>query len=116
MKKEEREKRKAKLSLIAAFRYFLKGNMIFAFNGLVLYIIDTVFQLFPPLFQQVYTDNIITHKNPEWFTPLMVIYITLFLIEASVWIAFSILRRKNQAASEGVNTFVGIVEQRCRCN
>ena len=95
MKKEEM-KHKAKLSLIAAFRYFLKGNMIFAFNGLVLYIIDTVFQLFPPLFQQVYTDNIITHKNPEWFTPLMVIYITLFLIEASVWIAFSILRRKNQ--------------------
>ena len=97
MKKEEREKRKAKLSLIAAFRYFLKGNMIFAFNGIVLYIIDTVFHLFPPLFQQVFTDNIITHKNPEWFTPLMVIYITLFLIEVSVWIAFSILRRKNQA-------------------
>jgi ABC-type bacteriocin/lantibiotic exporter with double-glycine peptidase domain len=53
--------------------------------------------LFPPLFQQVFTDNIITHKNPEWFTPLMAIYITLFLIETSVWIAFSILRRKNQA-------------------
>ena len=97
MSKEERGKRKAKLSLIAAFRYFLKGNMIFAFNCVVLYIIDTVFQLFPPLFQQVFTDNIITHKNPEWFTPLMAIYITLFLIETSVWIAFSILRRKNKA-------------------
>ena len=89
-------KHKAKLSLIAAFRYFLKGNMIFALNGIVLYAIDTVFQLFPPLFQQVFTDNIITHKNPEWFTPLMAIYITMFLIEVSVWIAFSILRRKNQ--------------------
>ena len=65
MKKEEREKSKAKLSLIAAFRYFLKGNMIFAFNGIVLYIIDTVFHLFPPLFQQVFTDNIITHKHPQ---------------------------------------------------
>ena len=95
MKKEE-VKHKAKLSLIAAFRYFLKGNMIFALNGIVLYAIDTVFQLFPPLFQQVFTDNIITHKNPEWFTPLMAIYITMFLIEVSVWIAFSILRRKNQ--------------------
>ena len=95
MKKEE-VKHKAKLSLIAAFRYFLKGNMIFALNGIVLYAIDTVFQLFPPLFQQVFTDNIITHKNPEWFTPMMVIYITMFLIETSVWIAFSILRRKNQ--------------------
>jgi len=97
MKKEERGKGKAKLSLIAALRYFLKGNMIFALNGIVLYAIETVFQLFPPLFQQVFTDNIITHKNPEWFTPLMAVYITLFLIEASVWIAFSILRRKNQA-------------------
>ena len=95
MKKEE-VKHKAKLSLIAALRYFLKGNMIFALNGIVLYAIDTVFQLFPPLFQQVFTDNIITHKNPEWFTPLMAIYITMFLIEVSVWIAFFILRRKNQ--------------------
>jgi ABC-type bacteriocin/lantibiotic exporter with double-glycine peptidase domain len=94
--KKEEVKHKAKLSLIAAFRYFLKGNMIFALNGIVLYAIDTVFQLFPPLFQQVFTDNIITHKNPEWFTPLMAIYITMFLIEVSVWIAFSILRRKNQ--------------------
>ena len=65
MRNEEREKRKAKLSLIAAFRYFLKGNMMFALNGIVLYFIDTVFHLFPPLFQQVFTDNIITHKNPE---------------------------------------------------
>ena len=68
MRKEEKGKRKAKLSLIAALRYFLKGNMIFALNGIVLYAIETVFQLFPPLFQQVFTDNIITHKNPEWFT------------------------------------------------
>ena len=52
MKKEE-VKHKAKLSLIAAFRYFLKGNMIFALNGIVLYFIDTIIHLFPPLFQQV---------------------------------------------------------------
>jgi ABC-type bacteriocin/lantibiotic exporter with double-glycine peptidase domain len=53
--------------------------------------------IFPPLFQQVYTDNIITHKNPEWFTPLMAFYVLLFLIELAVWVTFSILRRKSQA-------------------
>jgi len=94
--KKEEVKHKTKLSLISAFRYFLKGNMIFALNGIVLYFIDTIFHLFPSLFQQVYTDSIITHKNPEWFTPLMAIYIMMFLVELSVWIAFAVLRRKNQ--------------------
>ena len=97
MKKEEREKRKAKLSLIAAFRYFLKGNMLFAFNGIIIVAIDSVACIFPSLFQQVYTDSIITHKNPEWFTPLIALYILLFVVELLVWIIFSVLRRKSQA-------------------
>ena len=96
MKTEQAKGKKSKLPLISAFRYFLKGNMIFALNGIVLYFIDTIFHLFPSLFQQVYTDSIITHKNPEWFTPLMAIYIMMFLVELSVWIAFAVLRRKNQ--------------------
>ena len=95
MKKEE-VKHKAKLSLISAISYFLKGNMIFALNGIVFSLIDSVASIFPPLFQQVYTDNIITQKSPEWFTPLMVLYVMLFLIELIVWITFSVLRRKSQ--------------------
>ena len=87
---------KPKLSLISAISYFLKGNMIFALNGIVFSLIDSVASIFPPLFQQVYTDNIITQKSPEWFTPLMVLYVMLFLIELIVWITFSVLRRKSQ--------------------
>ena len=97
MKSEQKQDRKPKLSMISAFRYFLKGNKLFALNGIVLYIINSVVILLPPLFQQVYTDNIITRKSPEWFTPLMTLYVLLFLIELAVWIAFSILRRKSQA-------------------
>ena len=82
---------------MSAFRYFLKGNMLFAFNGIVLIAIDSIICIFPPLFQQVYTDNIITQKNPEWFTPLIVIYILLFVVELLIWIGFSIVRRKSQA-------------------
>ena len=52
-----------KLTLIGAFRYFLKGNKLFALNGIVLYLINSVIILLPPLFQQVYTDNII-FNNP----------------------------------------------------
>ena len=85
------------LSMLSAFRFFLKGNMLFALNGIVVLAIDSVACIFPPLFQQVYTDNIITQKNPEWFTPLMVLYILLFVIELVVWIGFSIIRRKSQA-------------------
>ena len=83
--------------MVSAFHYFLKGNMLFAFNGIVIVAIDSVACIFPPLFQKVYTDNIITQKNPEWFTPLIVLYILLFVIELLVWIGFSIVRRKSQA-------------------
>ncbi|MBO4892266.1 MAG: ATP-binding cassette domain-containing protein [Prevotella sp.] len=83
--------------MISAFRYFLKGNILFALNGIVIVAIDSVACIFPSLFQQVYTDNIITQKNPEWFTPLIVLYILLFVFELLVWIGFSIVRRKSQA-------------------
>ena len=83
--------------MISAFRYFLKGNMLFAFNGIIIVAIDSIACIFPSLFQQVYTDSIITHKNPEWFTPLIALYILLFVVELLVWIIFSVLRRKSQA-------------------
>ena len=89
--------KKAGLPMISALRYFLKGNTIFALNGMILIAIDSVFCLLPPLFQQVYTDNIITRKNPEWFTPLLTIYVMLFVFQLLLWVAFCILRRKSQA-------------------
>ena len=85
------------LSTVAALKYMLKGNMLFAANGIVVYFIDMMACQFPPLFQQVYTDSIITHKNPEWFTPLLVLYILLFLFELAIWIIMSVVRRKSQA-------------------
>ena len=97
MKTGQTHEEKSKLSLIAALRYFLKGNMIFALNGIVVAGIDSVVKIFPSLFQQVYTDNIITQKNPEWCSPLLVLYFLLFVIELVVWVAFSIFRRKSQA-------------------
>ena len=81
----------------SALSYFLKGNILFALNGTVLIAIDSIACIFPSLFQQVYTDQIITHKNPEWFTPLISIYILLFALELLIWIVFSILRRQSQA-------------------
>ena len=97
MMAEKTRNRKAALSMVSALRYFLKGNMLFAFNGIIVLAINSIVNIFPPLFQQVFTDNIITQKNPEWFTPLIVLYILLFVLELAVWIGFSILRRKSQA-------------------
>ena len=97
MKTTKTTEQKPGLSIISAYRYFLKGNTLFALNGIVVYAIDSVAIVFPPLFQQVYTDNIITQKNPEWFTPLMTLYVLLFLLELLIWLAFSIIRRKSQA-------------------
>ena len=97
MSTRKAQERKSGLSMMAAFRYFLKGNMIFALNGMIIVAIDSVACIFPSLFQQVYTDNIITHKNPEWFTPLITLYILLFVIELAVWVGMSVLRRESQA-------------------
>ena len=70
---------------------------MFVVSGLVAYLIGNAVALLPPLFQQVYTDNVITHKNPEWFTPLLVLYILLFVLELAAWITLSIQRKKESA-------------------
>ena len=70
---------------------------MFVVGGMVAYAIGNAVSLLPPLFQQVYTDNIITHKNPEWFTPLLVLYILLFVLELAAWISLSIQRKKSSA-------------------
>ncbi len=96
MMKEHPTSQQKGLSMASAFRYFLKGNLIFALSGTILTAIDSVISIFPPLFQQVYTDNIITQKNPEWFTPLLTLFITLFVVELLLWLSFPVLRRKSQ--------------------
>ena len=95
--KEQQSKRKPGLSVLSALRYFLRGNLMFVVGGMVAYAIGNAVSLLPPLFQQVYTDNIITHKNPEWFTPLLVLYILLFVLELAAWISLSIQRKKSSA-------------------
>ena len=55
--------------------------------------IEAPSRIFPALFQKVYTDNIITQKNPEWFTPLLTIYVLLFVLVLTVWITLSVVRR-----------------------
>ena len=95
--KGQQPKRNSGLSVPSALRYFLKGNLMFVVCGMVTYAIGNAIALLPPLFQQVYTDNIITHKNPEWFTPLIVLYILLFVLELAAWISLSIQRKRNSA-------------------
>ena len=95
--KEQHKTKKNGLTVTEALRYFLKGNFMFVVSGFVAYIIGNAVSLLPPLFQQVFTDNIITRKNPEWFTPLLVVYILLFVLELAAWITLSIQRKKDSA-------------------
>ena len=91
------KKTKSELSLLGALKYFLKGNMVFATSGLIIYLMEAPSRIFPALFQKVYTDNIITQKNPEWFTPLLTIYVLLFVLVLTVWITLSVVRRPSFA-------------------
>ena len=91
------KKTESELSLLGALKYFLKGNMVFATSGLIIYLMEAPSRVFPALFQKVYTDNIITQKNPEWFTPLLTIYVLLFVLVLTVWITLSVVRRPSYA-------------------
>ena len=79
---------------IGLIRNFLRGNAGFIPMSIVIYLIDTVVVILTPMFQQVYTDNVITRKNPEWFTPLVICYFSLFLIQLISWLAIQPLRKR----------------------
>ncbi len=81
-------------STIALMTRYMKGSMGIVVVISVLYFIDMFSYLIPPFIQQVFTDNIITNKNPEWFTPLIIIYILLFVLELTVWLFMNVRRRR----------------------
>ena len=90
------------MSTITLIRRFNRGCQGFFIVTFLLLIGDMASYLLPPFFQQVYTDNIITHKNPEWFTPMMVFYILLFVLELSMWLLLNPVRRR-EFAKLGIN-------------
>lgn len=67
-------------STFTLMRRFLKGNWGIVWVTLSIYLINSIIVTLIPLFQQVYADNVITRKNPEWFMPLMICYTTLLLL------------------------------------
>ena len=81
-------------STVELMRRFLRGNAGFIPVSIAIYLIDTLVVIFTPLFQQVYADNVITHKNPEWFTPLITCYFALFLLALISWMSIQPLRKR----------------------
>lgn len=75
-------------------RRFMTGGGTLILLSMLLYTITIGMNLFPPLFQQVFTDHIITGRNPEWFWPLILLYSSLFLLELIAWLVLNGHRRK----------------------
>ena len=96
MKKESK-------STFALIGRFIRGCRGFFLVTFLLLIGDMASYLLPPFFQQVYTDNIITQKNPEWFTPMMIFYFLLFVLELTMWLLLNPLRRR-EFTKLGINT------------
>lgn len=84
---------KGEKSTWGLIRRFMKGGGMLIVFSLLLYVISIGITLFPPLFQQVFTDNIITGKNPEWFWPLIILYGALFVLELIAWLVLNGHRR-----------------------
>lgn len=74
-------------------RRFMAGGGMLTAVSMLLYTITIGMNLFPPLFQQVFTDYIITGKNLEWFWPLMFLYVALFVLELLAWLILNGHRR-----------------------
>ena len=72
---------------------FMQGGASLIAISVLLYAITFPMNLFPPLFQQVFTDSIITGQNPEWFWPLMLLYGALFVLEMIAWLVLNGHRR-----------------------
>ena len=85
------------MTTASLIRRFNRGCQGFFLVTFLLLIGDMASYLLPPFFQQVYTDNIITQKNPEWFTPLMIFYGMLFVLELTIWLLLNPLRRREFA-------------------
>ena len=75
-------------------RRFMAGGSKLILISVLLYTITIGMNLFPPLFQQVFTDHIITGRNPDWFWPLILLYSGLFLLELVAWLVLNGHRRK----------------------
>ena len=88
-------RRSGNRSTVSLVRHFMRGCMSFFWVTFLLYLVNMVAYLVAPFFQQVFTDNIITRKNPEWFGPLITCYIVLFLLELGVWMSMNLLRRRH---------------------
>ena len=82
-------------STISLLRNFLKGNSGVVWVTLALHFIASIIAILVPLFQQVYTDNVITRKNPEWFTPLMICYGTMLLLLLVTWLFINAHRKRH---------------------
>ena len=82
-----------KKTTIRLFYRFMKAGSRLILLSVLLYAITAAMNLFPPFFQQVYTDNIITGKNPEWFWPLIMLYTALFVLELVAWMVLNSHRR-----------------------
>lgn len=74
------------------YRFMKAGSKLF-WLILLLYAVSIGMDLFPPFFQQIYTDDIITGKNPSWFEPLLWVFAALFVLELIAWVVLNSHRR-----------------------
>lgn len=72
---------------------FMKAGGKLLWLILLLYAVSIGMDLFPPFFQQIYTDDIITGKNPSWFEPLLWVFAALFVLELIAWVVLNSHRR-----------------------
>ena len=92
-------------SILGFIKRRLKNTWAAAFFIFVTGVFSAIIGIVTPLFSQVFMDNILSGKNPDWFKPFMVAFLTVMGMNIlTAWLKGIYMRKYNVAMAIDANS------------
>ena len=92
-------------SILGFIKRRLKNTGAAAFFIFVTGVFSAIIGIVTPLFSQVFMDNILSGKNPDWFKPFMVAFLTVMGMNIlTAWLKGIYMRKYNVAMAVDANS------------
>ena len=92
-------------SIIGFVKRRLKNTWAAAFFIFVTGLLSAIVGITAPLFSQVFMDNILSGKNPDWFKPFMVAFLAVIGVNVLIeWLKGIYMRKYNAAMAIDANS------------
>ena len=92
-------------SIIGFVKRRLKNTSTAAFFIFVTGLLSAIVGITAPLFSQVFMDNILSGKNPDWFKPFMVAFLAVIGVNVLIeWLKGIYMRKYNAAMAIDANS------------